>query len=387
MGATPQRRGRRYPRTVRVEKSTQMRKLKAGLALFHSAHHDRFYCGTHKRAVRINTLEEKSLLHALSVGGEEAWGDSALVDRLVAAGLIDESQGVITLSKRFTSKIAERAEKNKDRTHDGAYAHMQKRLAPELNQSTWVDGVVDTGASLVSARQGFTVEISGSSRVALLLYPLLLASGVTDVRFASNFRKKNPCVDDSDIGLARISQEDIGITLRTLCQSWRRDIALFPIDKDIDYEDTSEGADLKIHCGVFDPEILSLWMSTGQNFLHIAEPEGDRATIGPLVIPGKSPCIRCFHLSITDSSDILGVTYLRDDANREFPMIAAHHIASLAAWQVIQFLDWQTLGRGDLHEESGRAELVGSVIAVDYQLLSRPEVIALARHPLCGCAF
>ena len=373
-----------------------MRKFKAGVMLFHSAHEDRFYCGTHKRAIRINTPEEKSLVQALAAGSAEVWsaaqivGDEAegyrserqeLLGKLDAAGLIDESSGVITLSKRFTSKNVQRAEKNKDRKLDGAYQQMQNRLAPELNQSTWLDGVGDGGVSVVSARQRYTVEISGSSRIALLLYPLLLASGVTHVRFAEDFRKKSPFVGDREIGISRISQEDIGAPIKAIYESWRRDLSLFPIDKEIDYEDTSEGADLTVHCGEMDPEILSQWMSTGQNFLHIAQPEADRATIGPLVIPGKSPCLRCYQLALGDNSDIVGATDLHPDSVREVPVIAAHYIASLAASQIIEFLDSREV------KQRESSELVGNIYAVDYQLLSHPEVIAIARHPLCGCAF
>ena len=374
-----------------MHKSMRMRKLKAGVMLFHSAHEDRFYCGTHKRAIRIDTPEEKSLVQALAAGRAEAWdateGDSyrsaqqGVLEKLSAAALIDERPGVITLSKRFTSKNAQRAEKNRDRKLDGAYQQMQNRLAPELNQSTWLDGVVDGGVSTISARQRFTVEISGSSRIALLLYPLLLASGVTHVRFAEDFRKKSPFVGDREIGITRFSQEDIGAPIKALCESWRRDLSLFPIDKEIDYEDTSEGADLAVHCGEMDPEIFSQWMSTGQNFLHIAEPEADRATVGPLVIPGKSPCLRCYQLALSDNSDIVGATDLHPDSVREFPVIAAHYIASLAASQIIHFLDSINFTQRE------SSELVGTVYAVDYQLLSHPEVIAIARHPLCGCAF
>lgn len=360
-----------------------MRKIKAGALLFHSVQQNRFFCGTHRRAIVINSPEEKSFIQNLGRGSQQI--EEGLLERLRAAQLLDESVGVVTLSKRFTSKIAERAAKSSDRSRDAAYQQIQKRIAPELNQSTWLDGVTDGGAAVISARQRYTVEISGNSRVALLLYPLLLASGLTHVRFASDFRSREPLVGDSDIGIAQFSQRDIGLPISSLCDSQRRDISLFPIDKSIDksidYEGAGDAAELKIHCGAFDPEVLAMWMGTGQNFLHIAEAQGDRVTVGPLVIPGKSPCVRCFQLALSDNTEIVAVSHLQPDASSEFPIIAAHYIASLAAWQVIQFLDSQTLYRKQ------EAELVGTVYAVDYQLLSHLEVIAIPRHPLCGCAF
>jgi hypothetical protein len=69
----------------------------------------------------------------------------------------------------------------------------------------------------------------------------------------------------------------------------------------------------------------------------------------------------------------------------EFPHIAAHFIAAMAASFIANFFDLSD--EENSKAQSAKQELVGTVITVDYQSLSRPRSIVIPRHPLCGCAF
>ena len=53
-------------------------------------------------------------------------------------------------------------------------------------------------------------------------------------------------------------------------------------------------------------------MASGQPFLHIPSPIADVAEIGPLVIPGKTPCIRCAHLSRQEPCGVWGGQLIED---------------------------------------------------------------------------
>jgi hypothetical protein len=68
----------------------------------------------------------------------------------------------------------------------------------------------------------------------------------------------------------------------------------------------------------------------------------------------------------------------------EYPQIAAHAVAALAASTVIAFIDAETISQSP---EVIRADLCGKYVVMDYQSLAQPQVVAIARHPLCGCAF
>jgi hypothetical protein len=62
-----------------------------------------------------------------------------------------------------------------------------------------------------------------------------------------------------------------------------------------------------------------------------------------------------------------------------YPIIAAHYVAAIAASLALNFCDCLTR-----KEECG---VTGKVTICDYQSLSTPYEIVIARHPLCGCSF
>jgi hypothetical protein len=369
-----------------------MRSLKRGISLFTTTTAGEYFLGTASRAIRIYTSEQKVIAEHLARGVEESeisqlTGVSPiavhnLMTELAHQFLIDTSLGSITLSDRFVSKLDNRAMKNSKPNRDGAYIQLQNRIAPELEQSTWIDGVVDGGVSVLSARQNYLVEISGSNRVATLLYTLLLTSGFTQVRFAA--RGRTSAIDDLDIGVDGMTSSNIGFSFTKNREDLRRDYSLFRLDKSANYLDEASTPDLLIACGDIDPEKLALWMSYGQAFMHIPHPRAGRAEIGPLVIPGKTPCLRCAELAECDQSGVLSHRTLTAYEKLEYPQIAAHAIAALAASQIVTYCDAISLSEG---EDLKGAQACGKITIIDFQALAQPQVVAITRHPLCGCAF
>lgn len=381
-----------------------MSRLKNGVALFESSTPGEFFIGTFKRAIRIYTPEQKLIAQCLSSrSSDEVAAEFPEINRthleklmmeLEHEKLVDHSIGALRVSKRFHSKLDNRAKKNSDKSFDAGLNQLHNRTEPELAQTSWIEGVADGGAEILSARQKYLVEISGNNRVATLLFSLLLASGFSQTRFTPHSRGNTPLIGDLELGLASFRASDVGNSFKSHCESIRKEIALFPLDRERNYLDELAPANLRVHCGEFDPEILSLWMSTGQTFIHIPTPLADQGRIGPLVIPGKSPCLRCLELSERDQLGISDYQILSKKFTTDYPQIAANFIAALAASQIAQYCDYQSceMQSGGADSSGGvdgliKAELVGNVINIDYQLLSHPEVIAITRHPLCGCAF
>lgn len=369
-----------------------MRTLKRGISLFETTTPGEFFLGTSARAIRIYTAEQKIIAEHLAQGVSEAdipriTGVSTiaihnLMTELAHQSLLDTTQGSITISDRFVSKIDGRASKNSKPQRDGAYIQLQNRIAPELEQLTWSPDVTDGGVATLSARQNFLIEISGNNRVATLLYSLLLSSGFTQSRFAPGAR--NAQIGDLDIAVDGITSAQYGFAFLKNREDVRRDYSLFPLDKSAHYLDEASTPDLVVICGDIDPEKLSLWMSYGQRFIHIPHPEGGRAKIGPIVIPGKTPCLRCAELVERDQSGVISQRALHPEVTREYPQIAAHAVAAIAASQIARYCDAAILSEGEALKGS---ELFGKITVVDYQLIAQPQVVAITRHPLCGCAF
>ena len=371
-----------------------MRTLKRGTSLFETTTSGEYFLGTTSRAIRIYTSEQKVIAEHLARGvSEEEIPQSAgvssiavhnLLTELAHLSLIDTSQGSISLTNRYISKIDGRATKNSKPQSDGAYLQLNNRLAPELEQSTWITGVADGGVNVLSGRQNYLVEISGTNRVATLLYSLLLASGITQARYTPTARGSKALIGDLDLAVDGITASRFGFSFLKDREDLRRDYSLFPIDKSANYSDEISTPDISIHCGDIDPEKLAMWMSFGQPFMHIPHPRGGRAEIGPIVIPGKTPCLRCAQLAEREQSGVVSARPLRSDEPSEYPQIAAHAIAALAGAQILTYCDSLTLSQNQKYEAN---DLFGKITVIDYNNLSQPQVVAIARHPLCGCAF
>ena len=127
-----------------------------------------------------------------------------------------------------------------------------------------------------------------------------------------------------------------------------------------------------------DPQLLSQWMSAGQEHLVITPLDGGKCVIGPFVQPEKTPCTRCRNIAIDEvigSASVIADKVLigeRPD-NQERPVFVAHYLAGLIASFILQRID------------ANKSDLTGAYMAVDSLALSESSLIPVARNPACGC--
>jgi hypothetical protein len=230
------------------------------------------------------------------------------------------------------------------------------------------------------------VHISGRNRIATLLHSLLLASGVSLVEFVDRFDKV--AISDCDIGTSTITSKDYAMNFYGHLQSHRRAISLFPLDRSINHLREKGGgaakqATLMIHSGPVDIEDLIDWLTAGQAHFVIQSPIADEITMGPLVLPGISPCLRCADLNQIDrvgfsSNDRIALT-----DTPEIAMVGAHFIASLAASQILHFIDSNRLSSSTSSSE--QSSPIARTTTVNLQKLQQPQIHSITQHPLCGC--
>jgi hypothetical protein len=299
---------------------------------------------------------------------------SQLFRELNDAHLLEIKESRISLSQRFISAIEEKAQKGSDRSKDGAYAQLAHRITPELSQSRWLPGVDDSGVAVVSARQRAHIEISGDSRAAHQLFGILLASGVTNTLITPSQTRKSPAVEERDISAGFLRGSDIGGAFYQRMNALSKELSLFPMERlesAAEVEPDFHEQLIKIHFGDIDPEILAKWMSTGQDHLIISELDGAILNIGPMVIPGKTPCSRCFSLTSGEPQPDTVAIPDRDI----LPAVATHYLAGIVASLALQLID------------TGESDLIGSVLVVDLLSLCNTEHIKIPRHPMCGCSW
>ncbi len=291
---------------------------------------------------------------------------------------LETSPSVLSVTTRFQS-VAKH--KRRDILPDAAFSQLQKRAAPELSHTRLLPGVHDSGASIINARQNVRVEIYGSDRIATLLYGILLSSGVTYTHFALGTRSHDPLIIDTDLSAGFIRSTDVGQSYKQRMEDLGKELSLFPIERlesaqELDGEPPERY--IKIHIGAMDQQLLSQWMSAGQEHLVITPPDGGKCVIGPLVQPGKTPCTRCRNIAIDEvigSASVIADKVLIGERrnNQEMPVFVAHYLAGLIASFILQRID------------QNKSDLSGAYVAVDSLALSESSLNSVAQNPACGC--
>ncbi len=305
----------------------------------------------------------------------------SILTTLHTHNFLDVRQSKIVLANRFHSNvpaIAAKAKRRKVEERDPALQLLQNRLAPELSEITWRDGIDDGGIEVISARQNFEIEIFGNSRIAVLLYGILLGSGVTNTAMSTQGIRDNHTISHRDIGSTYLRTSDVGSSFSARLSELAKEFALFPIPSDSKRREKKEKS-LRIYVG--DPTkedlstgLISQWMRNHLDFFLISTPQGGGISWGPLVKPGKTPCLRCIHISRIEQGDIS--QYLENGANEmESSIATSHEISGRIAQEVLNYVD------------GNDQSLVGSRTRFHSGSTCNREHISYALHPRCGCAW
>jgi len=296
---------------------------------------------------------------------------TSLVAELDALHFLDTQKSAIVLSDRYRAPGADAISDSGlcDDNLDATFQQIKSRIRPELSLTTWGPEVRDGGVSLMSARQDQPVLIYGNSRIAILLYGILLSSGLSQTTLISD--EPSRLIGDIDLcgGFLRLS--DIGSSQNERITNIRPELSLFPLN----CAGSKNPREIAISVGPPTPELLQMWMSECIPHLFIEDPECASITIGPLVIPGRTPCWRCTALTQDDEHIAwTEVQWQRRIAPRhETPVSVAHHVAGLAALELLHFID------------TGNSDLLGSTFRINYLSAIDAKYRTFLHHPACGC--
>jgi hypothetical protein len=331
--------------------------------------------------------------NALNIPIEEI---EELITELDQAHLLDTSVGKLSVHSRFHSSSTHRASHVVDDSHDGAYLQMQSKIASELSFTTWHEGVRDGGVDAISERRNVSVAIHGDSRIATLLFGILLASGLSQT---SLYASEKRIIGEEDTCAGFLRPSDIGAPLIGRTQELSRELSLFPPHlpsppimakvrsrhggKKRQESDQNEGElstslrSMAIAIGDAPADLIQGWLSKGVPHLLVSAPDGASLIIGPLVIPGKTPCARCIALTREEQSEIWsGVDWQRNiSPSAEVPVSVAHHVAGLIALELLRFVD------------TGNSEVIGARVRFNYHAPLQGGRTLYARHPACGCSW
>jgi hypothetical protein len=225
---------------------------------------------------------------------------------------------------------------------------LRTRLAPELATTSLAHGDGDGGARSLARRSGSYVRVYGAGKVGSSIASLLAAAGIGHVScrddgtaFAADLTPAGLC--DADIGEPRSA--GAARAVRRSAPEART-------------EDDTRRPDLAVLTASHGPELAAGLLA--DDVPHLAAAAGEAiGVVGPLVIPGRSACLRCLDMARA-ARDPAWPVVLAQLAGRQLSTpacdcVLATSVAAQASAQVLTFVDRG--GRADA-VTNGTLELV-----------------------------
>jgi hypothetical protein len=264
------------------------------------------------------------------------------------------------------------------------------------------------------AHTSATSDKDAISPIAISIAALLFGSGFTRIRFLrpedSQYEANAPSeqISDRDLGLSIFNGRDIGMAKIDLLEELAHRSAILPREETSPLLSEDFNANLTISIGYPRPDHHQRWLSEDRTFFIVPGYAQGEVRIGPIVIPGRTPCLRCYELNQIEND------FFREQTRQlrflkpviDPPTIATHLIAALAAHYATTWLDAHrdddenTQGSSDDSLPSQAAhlllghQLVHDLHARDHnqdQLIDDEQARSPVRverwhnHPECGC--
>jgi hypothetical protein len=248
--------------------------------------------------------------------------------------------------------------------------YLRARIGPELACAALAYGHGDGGAAVLARRRATFARVYGAGRVGACVATFLAASGVAWVS----------CLDTAAAAAADVTPAGLGAADVGTSRAAGVARAVHRVAPEVrTADDPGRLPDLAVITGRPDPVLLVALMRDRVPHLVVHADEAI-GTVGPLVIPGRSACVRCADLSkaardpawprilaqASGTSDLCAGTQACDT-------VLAAATAALATAQALTFVDRAC--------DPAAVNATLEVVLPDWQWQRR----AWPAHPLCTC--
>ena len=223
-----------------------------------------------RRAVALTGMADAAWVISLLDGSRDrAQVIAAARDRGMPAGLADRVLTLLAAGGALDDFPAG--------TYRVLSRQLRARLAPELAATSLAHGYGDGGARALARRRAAHVRVLGGGRLEPAITAILAASGIGQVD-GGDARPAEPAPTEPAQG-AGPGGPGPGGDNRARARVTRPDLVVL--------------------VGVTDPELAARLMQ--ERIPHLAASASEAiGVVGPLVIPGRSACLRCLDLARTD---------------------------------------------------------------------------------------
>ena len=309
----------------------------------------------------------KALAEIVGLGFSEI---EEIVMKLKRKNLVNLYRTPIPYQSRYNS-VSQKIESVADVesiASDPAIATYLERCEIEARFMEFHPNVVDYGRRAVLARREFSILIFGSNRLATQIGTLLIASGFSDLRFINRKPMKDPSLRISPRELTGniFRSSDVGLNRINRFVELSEEFALFSRDTNIARE-SEKKIDLIISTEDPSADQIQRWMNEETRHLVIRHEIGGIVRIGPLVEPGKSPCLRCIELTTAQETES------QSCASREIPSSLSALITGLVVADIANL------------SHSGESVFRATTWRYSLRRFINPLIEKWQSHPACGC--
>jgi len=327
------------------------------------------YIGFSHRGIELKIEIAPQLLQLLD--------GSHSLDKILQAFSINANNSVVdVLQMLHAAKLIEfrksplRLEFARKRTTSGEMMPVNlvntfNRMQAEENLSSWhpTIGIERSAETLIGERRSFSVLIYGHNRLALSLFSVLQASGfgtikVTDRLGSTNIDSLVQIEPNEVCGLA-IRGSDVGMRKTLVLADLARNSQLF-VGENLLFPMVPN---FIISTESVPQEIMQGWMSEAIPHLLISNLTENKIVLGPIVLPGISPCLNCLNLWRAEQFphhnlfELLVALDSEDAIGLEIPSAQVAFLTGLVATYLIEFCAYS--GDGNV------PKLIGSTLTLN----------------------
>ena len=240
------------------------------------------------------------------------------------------------------------------------------------------------------------------SPIAISVAALLFGSGFDRIRFIKpdhslgDIKTSSDQISDRDLGLSIFNGTDVGLEKTDRLLELAHRSAILPRDEMSPLVAEDFNAELTISIGYPRADHHQRWLSEDRTFMIVPGFCQGEVRIGPIVIPGRTPCLRCFELNQIEND------FWREQSRQlrllqpsiDPPKIASHLIASMSALYATSWLDAvEDPLEGRVTDPMDHLllghQLIHELDAFESSDVSEPRspvrVERWYNHPECGC--
>ena len=247
------------------------------------------------------------------------------------------------------------------------------RMQAEENLSGWHPAVnIEKGSqALIGERRNFSLVIYGRNRLALSLFGVLQASGFSSIKIIDRSGSTNndslvQIAPDEVCGLA-IRGSDVGLRKTIVIADIARNSQLFPLEN----LEFPMQPNFIISTESIPQEIMQQWMSEEIPHLVVSNLIENKIILGPIVLPGKTPCLNCLNLWRAEqfphhsSFEFLSALDSEETGGLEIPSAQVAFLTGLLATYVIEYCAYVNLNGANSSAGVEAKGLIGTTLTLN----------------------